>query len=242
MSTTTKPSEAQFALLDEPPEDHLPMPTELSPEQAAHAAEAEKREEQYRREWAEINQALRNNSLAVTRAMSRWYPREGEREEHTKRVLEQFANGAFLVNRLGAGGVTDQDLVTVLLHFRGALIAEYDSGPAAMMLIDRAVAAYQDFIRVEGWVGNLSILIEAEFFGVRGPSANFNDRYGREGRSIRGLTVEEHLVRLRESLLPLSERCGRVMREALASLETLRVVPSQTVERSRPVRVSVRLG
>jgi hypothetical protein len=106
----------------------------------------------------------------------------------------------------------------------------------------RAVAAYQDFIRVEGWAGNLSILIEAEFFGVRGPSANFKDRHGREGRSIRGLTVEEHLVRLRESLLPLSERCGRVMREALASLETLRVAPSQTVERSRPVKVSVRLG
>jgi hypothetical protein len=42
------------------------MPTELSPERAARAAEAEKRQEQYRREWAEINQALRNNSLAVT--------------------------------------------------------------------------------------------------------------------------------------------------------------------------------
>jgi hypothetical protein len=98
--------------------------------------------------------------------MSRWYPSEGEREEHTERLLEQFANGAFLVNRLGAAGVTDQDLVTVLLHFRRDLIAEYGSGPGSMMLIDRAVAAYQGFIRVEGWAGNLSILIEAEFFGV----------------------------------------------------------------------------
>jgi hypothetical protein len=63
------------------------------------------------------------------------------------------------------------------------------------------LAAYQDFIRVEGWAGNLSIHIEHEFFGIQGPSANFQDRYGREGRSIRGLSVEEHLVRLRESLL-----------------------------------------
>jgi hypothetical protein len=242
LSTTTKPLEEPLVPLDEPLEGHLPTPIELSPEQAACAPEAEKIEEQYRREWAKINQTLRNNSLAVTRAISRWYPSEGEREEHTERLLEQFANGAFLVNRLGAAGVTDQDLVTVLLHFRRGLIAEYGSGPASMMLIDRAVAAYQDFIRVEGWAGNLSILIEAEFFGVRGPSANFKDRYGREGRSIRGLTVEEHLARLRASLLPLSERCGRVMREALASLETLRVGPSQTVERSRPVKVLVRLG
>jgi hypothetical protein len=92
---------------------------------------------------------------------STWFARE----ERTERVLEQFADGALLVNRLGAEGVIDQDLVTVLLHFRRALIAEYGPGPAAMMLIDRAVAAYQDFIRVEGWVGNLSILIEGEFFG-----------------------------------------------------------------------------
>jgi hypothetical protein len=77
--------------------------------------------------------------------------------------------------------------------------------------------AYQDFIRVTGWVGNLSILIEHEFFGVDGPSANFQDRYGREGRGIRGLTVEQHLARLREGLIPLAERCGRVIREALAA-------------------------
>jgi len=107
------------------------------------------------------------------------------------------------------------------------------------MLIDRAVAAYQDFVRVAGWVGNLSILIEHEFFGVDGPSANFQDRYGREGREIRGLTVEQHLAHLREGLLPLAERCGRVMCQALASLEVLRAAPSQPAERSRPVRISV---
>jgi hypothetical protein len=110
------------------------------------------------------------------------------------------------------------------------------------MLIDRAVSAYQDFIRVEGWVGNLAILIEHEFFGLDGPSAHFRDRYGREGRTIRGLSVEEHLARLREGLIPLAERYGRVMREALVALETLRAAPSQVVERSKPLTISVMLG
>jgi hypothetical protein len=108
-----------------------------------------------------------------------------------------------------------------------------------MMLIDRAVSAYQDFIRVTGWMGNLSIHIEHEFFGLNGPSADFRDRYGREGRPIRDLSVEDHLAHLREGLVPLAERCGRVMREALAALETLRAAPSQAVERSKPVRFSV---
>jgi hypothetical protein len=60
-----------------------------------------------------------------------------------------------------------------------------------MMLIDRAVAAYQDFIRVTGWTGNAALMVEHEFFGFDRPSAEFRDRHGREGREIRGLTVEE---------------------------------------------------
>jgi hypothetical protein len=58
-------------------------------------------------------------------------------------------------------------------------------------------------------------------------------------RSDPGLTVEEHLARLRDGLIPLAERCGRVMREAINNLEVLRAAPSQAVERSRPVRISV---
>ena len=43
------------------------------------------------------------------------------------------------------------------------------------MLIDRAVAAYQDFIRISGWTGNTALMVEHEFFGrdrpcVRGSS------------------------------------------------------------------------
>jgi hypothetical protein len=37
----------------------------------------------------------------------------------------------------------------------------------------------------------------------------------------------------------LTERYARVMREALAALKKLRAVPSQAVERSRPVSIRV---
>jgi len=135
--------------------------------------------------------------------------------------------------------VVDQDLAVVLLDLRRRLKDEYGDTPAVMMQIDRAMVAYRDFLRISGWAGNLAIRIEHEFFGRDGPSAQFRDRYGREGRTIRGLTVEEHLAHLREGLIPLAERCGRVMREALAVLEMLRGGPSPAVERSRPFRISV---
>jgi hypothetical protein len=233
----TRAREPLLAPLDDAPENNLPEPIALTPEQYA---EAKKREEQYRLEWAAINKALRDDSMAVFRAM-RKFRQEGE-EDYVERVLNSFEDGRFLINRLGAEGVIDQELAVVLLDLRRRLIDEYGNAPAAVMLIDRVLSAYQDFIRVTGWTGNLSIHIEHEFFGLNGPSADFRDRYGRERRSIRGLSVEEHLTHLREGLLPLAERCGRVMREAFAALEALRSLPSQAVERSKPIKVSVVFG
>jgi hypothetical protein len=230
----TKVRQPELGPLDYPPEDNLPEPVALTPEQYA---DAEKREERYRLEWAAITKALREDSMAVFRAMRR-FRHEGE-QEYVQRVLAGFEDGRFLIDRLGAAGVVDQDLAIVLLDLRRRLIDEYGNTPAAVMLIDRVLSAYQDFIRVTGWTGNLSIHIEHEFFGLAGPSANFRDRYGREGRNIRGLSVEEHLAHLREGLLPLAERCGRVMREAFAALEALRALPSQVVERSKPIRILV---
>jgi len=85
-------------------------------------------------------------------------------------------------------------------------------------------------------------MVEHEFFWADRPIPEFRDRYGREGREIRSLSVEQHLDRLRENLIPLAERCARVMREALVALEGLRAALSQAVERSKPSRISVVFG
>ena len=196
-------------------------------------AEAEERREQRQLEWRSIVQALEENSMAVFRAMRRG--RNESEPEQVERVLTGFEDGRFLIDRMGAESTVDPDLAVVLLDLRRRLSEEYGAGPAAIMLIDRAVSAYQDFIRVNGWVGNLAIHIERELFGPDAPRADF------QGRTIRGLTVEQHLTHLREGLLPLAERCGRVMREALSALESLRAGPSETVERSRPVRIALKL-
>ena len=235
----TKEREPRLAFPEEHPVEHLPEPVvELNPEQLAALAEAEEPGRQRQLEWDAIIQALNNNSMAVFRAMRRF--RNESEQEQADRVLTSFEDGRFLIDRMGAECVLDQDLAVVLLDLRRRLTDEYGNRPTAIMLIDRAVSAYQEFIRVTGWVGNLSIHIEHEFFGRDGPSAEFRDRYGKEGRSIRGLTVEQHLAHLRESLIPLAERCGRVMREALAALESMRDRPSEAVERSRPLAISFR--
>jgi hypothetical protein len=74
------------------------------------------------------------------------------------------------------------------------------------------------------------------------PRQRLQAEHGNEGHRIRGLSVEEPLSHLREGLLPLAERCGEVMREALAALEAVRARPNPAVERSAPVRIAVTLG
>ncbi len=194
---------------------------------------ADERDRQRQREWALVVQALNDNSLTVVRAMRR-FRSEIEREK-VERILTSYEDGSFLIDRLGAGLVVDQDLAVVLLDLRRRLIDEYGDTPASVMLIDRAVAAYQDFIRVTGWTGNTALMVEAEYFGRDRPRVGFRDSHG----EIRGLTVEEYINRLGQDLIPLAERCARVMREALAALEATRGAPSQVVERSRAARISV---
>src|SRR5713226_7878446 len=104
----TKAREPQFSLPDEPDIDNLPEPIPLTPEQLAAQAEAEEQDRLRRLHWAMINQALSDNSMAVTRAMRSWYPREGDRERHVERVMTRYEDGSFLINRLGAEGVIDQ--------------------------------------------------------------------------------------------------------------------------------------
>ncbi len=220
-------------LEDEPAIENLPEPIPLTPEQMRAQAEADERDRQRQLEWAMVVQALNDNSLAVFRAMRRF--RNEAEQEQVERVLTSYEAGSFLVDRLGAGLVVDQDLAVVLLNLRRRLIDEYGTGPAAMMLIDRAVSAYRDFIRINGWTGNTALMVEAEFFGRDRPRAGLRDRHG----EIHGLTVDEYINRLGQDLIPLAERCARVMREALAALEATRGAPSQAVERSRPARISV---
>jgi hypothetical protein len=105
----TKTRELQFALPDDLPEDNLPEPVALTPEQIAARKEAEERDQERRLEWGMVLQALDDNAMVVTRAMRQWYPREGDRERQVERVLTSYQDGSFLIDRLGAGMVVDQD-------------------------------------------------------------------------------------------------------------------------------------
>src|SRR6266849_1373754 len=105
----TKPREPLVLspLEDEPVIENLPEPVPLTPEQIVAQTEADERDRQRQLEWALVVQALNDNSLAVVRDLRRF--RYETAQEQVERVLASYEAGSFLVARLGAGLVVDQD-------------------------------------------------------------------------------------------------------------------------------------
>ena len=234
--TAKQPLSPQRQVVDDIPAS--PVPTELAPNQIA---EMKDRHQRFMARVVELSNVLSQDAAAVVRATrdGSFLDTDEDYKDLAKRARRDYGRGTFLVDRLGAAGLLDPTLAAVLLDLRSRLLATYGASAAAGMLIDQAVVAYQNFLRVTGWTGNTALMVEAEFFGQDRPSAQFRDRYGDDGRSIRGLTVEQHIARLGEELMPLAERFGRIMRDTVAALEGVRTVADQSVERSTPIVIPI---
>ena len=106
-----------------------------------------------------------------------------------------------------------------------------------MILIDTAVIAFANAMRIQSIVGNTCLIIEAELFCQ--PDLRAKWIRASEGRpaKVSGLAVDEHIVRLREQLMPLVERFHRLGRESIDAIGRARHAPSLEVEGSKSITV-----
>jgi hypothetical protein len=84
------------------------------------------------------------------------------------------------------------------------------------MVIDLAVMACHNALRVRGWIGDLVLAIEALLFGEEARKVKLSQQFGAQ---FDGFAVEEALRRLREQLLLVFEW---VNRQLLQNLQELR--------------------
>jgi len=171
------------------------------------------------------------DARAVMRAMEGWnspaQPTEAGWRQACEEGRESYHSGRFLIERIGAERFLDPQLMAILWQLRQGLLEEYGAEtPTAMMVIDLAVLSYYNALRVQGWLGNLAMLIEHEFFGQEGPSAKLRQKWGSQ---VEGLRVEDRLQRLAEQLMPLFERANRQLIRNLQALRTLRHGPPPAV-------------
>ena len=124
---------------------------------------------------------------------------------------DDIGNGRFVVRYLGAERYLDAETVTVLVTLRQNLIAELPRPSTAdLMMIDAAIVAYYNFLRVQGWIGNSALVFEGELFGQKPLSEIHGDMVGSR--------LREQLERLSEVILPLQDRCHRMMVRSLGQL------------------------
>ena len=82
-------------------------------------------------------------------------------------------------------------------------------------MIDTAVVSYYNFLRVQGWIGNLSLTFERELFGQNPLSEIHGSAVGNQ--------LRDQLERLSEVILPLQDRAHRMMVRSLAQLRPVTV-------------------
>jgi hypothetical protein len=134
-------------------------------------------------------------------------------QELVEKAGDEIGNGRFIVRYLGAERYLDAGTVAVLISLRQNLIAELERPTAAdIMIIDTAVIAYYNFLRVQGWIGNLSLMFEGELFG----QTSLNEIHGPN----LGGKLRDELERLSEVVLPLQERCHRMMIRSFEQVRT----------------------
>jgi len=173
---------------------------------------------------------LRRDARAAFRALEGWQ-RIGSPEEWMKvceESQEEYQSGQFLLERLGAERHLDPKLMATLLSLRRRLVAEWGITTAAeTMLVDLAILGYYHALRVQGWVGDLALLIEHEFFGQASPA-----------RRGAGLEVEDQVRRLGEHLMPLLDRANRVLIRNLKAIKELRQGPNPAIAIGRAEQVT----
>jgi hypothetical protein len=132
-------------------------------------------------------------------------------------AAQRYQSGRFLLERLGAERVLDPQLMATLWQLRQGLLEAYGAeSPAMTMVTDLAVMSYANALRVQGWIGDLALVIEQELFAEDSLKVKLRDKYGPH---FDGLAVEEALRRLREQLLPLFERVNQQLLRNLQALQ-----------------------
>jgi hypothetical protein len=131
--------------------------------------------------------------------------------EMLEQAGDEIGNGRFLVRMLGAERYLEPEIVAVLITLRQELLAERRRITAAdVMMVDTAVVAYYNFMRVQGWIGNLALVVERELFG----GSALSDIHGTET----GERLRQELQRLGEVLLPLLDRTQKMIARGVARL------------------------
>jgi hypothetical protein len=124
---------------------------------------------------------------------------------------DKIANGGYLLSQLGAERHIDYETTAAILALRQNLIAEQKATTAAaIMAIDSALIGYANMMRLQRFIGNVCLTAERELFGQE----PLNEIHGVQT----GDRLEAQIRSITDRLIPLQEKCQKMMLRSLASI------------------------
>jgi hypothetical protein len=212
---------------------------------ATEHAEAVARCREHQAHLDRTYQRLLQDAQACYRAMS-FSPQLDTPEAWEKTVaksLQDYRSGRALMDQLGADKLLAPPTAGILLAIRRSLIEETGVETASeMLLIDLAVIAHANAMRIQTMIGNIALIIESEMFGQQSMRAKWRSTHGRRYETIQGLAVEDHLRLLADRLMPLVERFHRLAREHIETIDRFRRKPAVSVERVGAISLVLQSG
>lgn len=203
---------------------------------AAERAELMARCREHQAYWDRTYQRLLRDAQACAHAMSSFHAPEAW-EKTVAKSLEDYRSGRALMDQLGADR-WDAPTAGLLLAIRRGLIEETGAETAGeMALIDLAVIAHANAMRIQTMIGNSALIIESELFAQQSMRAKWKSTHGGRYQTIEGLAVEDHLRVLRDRLMPLVEKFHRLAREHIEAIYRLRQKPAVPVERAEALNL-----
>jgi hypothetical protein len=240
VATSAGPSRPQGLTAASTAEDRLceapsePMVRFTEVERAAIQAEHDR----VREHWDCVYAKLRVDAQTSARAMEHSPLLADPFDDVVAKSPDDYRSGRSLMDQLGANRLLDPATTGMLLAIRRGLIEETGAATTSeMMLIDMAVTAFANAMRIQSMVGNTSLFIEAELFGQPSLRAQWKKARGGRPEDIHGLAVDEHVALLRDRLMPLIERFHRQARDGIEAIGRTRQTPAAQVERARPIEL-----
>ena len=162
-------------------------------------------------------QELRDQARATLAAVkgSRAIRKPEDWVEIFRKAKVSYQSGRFLIQQLGAERVLEPEVMATLAQLRNDRLVGIESPTAEdTMSPDIAIIAYRNALRLQGWIGNLCLAVEQDLFG----QAPLDQLQG----PIIGAQITEQIARLEEVLMPLLDRCHRMMGRSITHLESRR--------------------
>ena len=173
--------------------------------------------------YFEIRRMIKDDAGVLNRTHPEFsaLQKDEEWEKVSEIVNNEYRDGKFLLNALGAGRYIEPKVSMTIAMMREHMIRDLNiESTAELMLMDGALLAYYNTLRLQRMLGDLATQFERELFHDESMSVNLKNT---GNLNVSNFKVEAMLNRASDKLMNLIERTNQMMIRNIKALRDLKM-------------------